>query len=897
MSEGRAWRRLPRVGRADVGEDVRAEVESHLQLQAADLVREGWSEAAAMAEARRRFGERKAIEGEMEAISRLRERDQRRAQWWDAVLQDVQYALRLVWRSPGFSAVVMLTLALGIGANTAVFSIVDAVLLRPLPYGDADRVMSVWSRYVAESGDELEWMTLSTPEVREYTAAANALSAVAAYNTGMVNLASGAAVPDRVGVVNGEANLFEVLRAPALIGRTFAPGEDAPGAACVVVLSYGLARERFATLDAAVGETMRVDGGVCEVIGVMPAGFFFPNANARLWRPLSIASETRLMNDRGSHWLRAVGRLAPGVSQTQAEAELAPLMQEWRRADDHHIGHFIVLRPFVEDVVGAQRPVLLLLLGAVGLVLLTICANLANLLLTRAEGRRREMAVRVALGAGQGRLARQLLTENLMLTACGGAVGVGVAWLLLRVLPHLGDAGLPGGIMPSLDARVLAFTAAVSVVTGLLFGMLPALQARAVHIQETLRSEGRGATAHGRTARVRRGLVVVEIALSVAVVSAAALLMRTYDKLRRIDVGFGAEPAVVLDVTLPATDYAETTQIAAFFTALRQEAASLPGVRSVGLVAELPLRATPGMDSFRIEGRPEPQPGEPSYNGGYVMATPGYFDAVGIPLVRGRGIEERDVRDAPLIAVIDERAAALYWPDSDPIGQRIRYYDEDAPWLTIVGIVGSVRYESPEREPRPAVYVAHAQSPRIGFYTGRAMTLVVRGAGAIDAVVAPVRAVVRRLDPQVPVTNVAMLQDVVTRAIGRPRFAGTLMSLFALTSLLVGALGVYGVLAYLVRARTQEIGVRMALGATAGSVQRMVLRQGLVLAAIGLVIGVAVSLLAGGVIRSMLYGISPADPLTLLIVGGVLTAVSFVASYLPARRATRIDPAAALRSG
>jgi putative ABC transport system permease protein len=627
----------------------------------------------------------------------------------------------------------------------------------------------------------------------------------------------------------------------------------------------------------------------------MPAGFFFPDVNARLWRPAPLTSDPRLGEERGSHWLAAVARLAPGVTLSQAEAELTPLMQAWRSEDEHHIGHFIVLRPFIEEIVGAQRGVLVLLLGAVGLVLLIICANLGNLLLTRAEGRRREMAVRVALGAGQGRLTRQLLTENVVLTATGGAAGVGVAYVFMQLLQHLGDGALPSGHAPALDMRVLAFTAAISVLTGLLFGVLPSMQTRSLRIQETLRSEGRGATAHGRTARVRRALVVVEIALSVAVVSAAALLVRSYDNLRRIDVGFGDSPAMALDMTLPTAAYAQTARIAAFYAALRTEVSALPGVTAAGFVSDLPLRAMPGMDGFRIEGRPEPQRGEPSYNGGYVMATPGYFAAVGIPLLRGRGIEERDVRGAPLIAVIDELAAKEFWPGVDPIGQRIRYYGADSLWLTIVGVVGSVHYESPQLAARPAIYVAHAQAPRGGFYHGRTMTLVVRGAQDPGSLAVTVRALVRKLDAQVPVTNVATVENVVADAIGRPRFAGTLMSLFALASLLVGALGVYGVLSYLVRARTQEIGVRMALGASTASVQRMVLRQGMLLTGIGLAAGAAASVAAASVVREMLYGISPTDPLTLLMVGAVLAGVSFLASYLPARRATRIDPASALR--
>jgi putative ABC transport system permease protein len=896
MSEPRKWHRLPRVGRANVAAEVRAEVESHLEMQVTDLLSEGWSEADARAEARRRFGERASVEREMRTISELRERDSRRAQWWDAVWQDVRYAARLLRRSPGFAAVVVLTLAVGIGANTAVFSAVDAALFRPLPFGEPEGVVAVWSRYVPESGDDIEWMSLSAPELRDYRAASRALSDVAAYSRGQANLAGGGAPPDRVVLAEGGANLFDVLQVRAALGRTFQTGEDAVGAPCVVVISHGFWQERFDGSRAALGQTIRLDGEPCEVVGVMPAGFFFPDDNARLWRPLVIAADAELAADRESHWLAAVGRLAPNATLAHAEAELAPLMAAWRQAHEHHLGHFVVLQPFRDDLLGDQEVVLAMLLGAVGLVLLIICANLASLLLTRAEGRRREMAVRVALGAGQTRLTRQLLTESMLISVAGGVLALLIAQWLVRLLPGLtsGATLASGDLM--LDARVLGFTALVALLTGVFFGLIPALQAPSRHIQETLRTEGRGATSHGRSARVRSTLVVVEIALSLAVVSAAALLARSYDRLRRVDLGIDERDVLALDVTLTTTDYADVARTAAFFTTLRERVAALPGVTSAGFVSDLPLRSSPGMDGFRIEGRPEPGPGEPSYGGAYVMATPQYFETLGIPLVSGRSLQAGDVRGAPFVAVIDELAAQRYFPGVDPIGQRIRYYDTDAPFLTIVGVVGTVRYLAPQLEPRPAVYTAHAQLPRGRFYTGRSMTLVVRSSAEPETLVQPIRELVRALDPQVPVTDVARMSHVIAQATGQPRFATTLMSLFALASLLVGALGVYGVLSYLVRARTHEIGIRMALGATAGAVHRMVLRHGAVLAVTGIAIGAVASLATSRLLESQLYEVSPRDPLTLLIVPLVLGGVALLASYFPARRATRIDPVSALRN-
>ena len=878
------WRTL--VRRSAFESEVDEEFRSHLELRTQDLMRSGLGEEDAARRARLEFG---GIEGWKEEA-----RQARGLRGFDELEQDLRLATRLLRRWPGFSTVALLTLGLGIGATTAIFGLADRVLLRPLPYEAPEALVSVWTRFVPESGYDYDFMELSVPEYRDYGRATRALRTVAAYNTARFNLAGGEGHPDRIRAALGTANLFEVLRARPAIGRTFRPGEDATGAPCVVVLGHGLWTERFASSPEAVGSTIRLDGEACEVVGVMPRGFFFPDPEARLWRPLDMHRNRHRAEDRESHWLAAVGRLAGGHTVASVEAELQPLMSRWGREHPHHAGHFLVVRPFREEVVADHRATVGSLFGAVLLMLVIICANLGSLLLARAEGRQREMAVRTVLGAGRGRLVRQSLTESMILAMAGGLFGLAVAAGLMKLLAvwTSGTAVRVGEL--ALDGRTVAFAAVVVILVGGFLGLLPGLQAPVLRLQETLRAGGRGTTAPGRAARVRRLLVVAEIALSLAVVCAAALLARSHERLRRVDLGIERSSALAVDLTLPETSYPDVVRVGRFYDAVRTRVLALHGVREAGLVSELPLRSVPGMDDFRVEGRPDPGPGDPHLNGGYVMTTPGYFEAMGIPVLRGRGFTEGDVTGGPLVAVVDDLAVRNYWLGEDPVGQRIRYYDHDASWITIVGVVGSVRYRSPQEEPRPTVYVPHAQAPR-PQYSGRAMTLVVKAGSSPPALTSAVRGIVSRLDPTVPLTNVATVGEVVDRATARPRITTGLIGSFALVSLLLGALGVYGILSHFVRMRTQEIGIRMALGESAASVRRRVLRQGMGLALAGIGVGAAAALLFGRLLGGLLYGISPHDPATVAAATLTLAGVSLVASYLPARRATLVRPATALR--
>ncbi|MEX2283862.1 MAG: ABC transporter permease [Gemmatimonadota bacterium] len=895
--EAPLWRRYVRLFGPNLSADIDDEVRHHVELLIELYIARGLSPGEARAAAERKFGDVLTVKSDCEKIAQRRRRAMARAEMWDRLLQDIRFAVRTFARTPGFTAAALLTLGLGLGANTAVFSVVNAVLLRPLPYGEPEQVTAIWTRSTPESGSTIDFMGLSVPEFKDYRAAARSLSAVSAYQFRRSNFTGGDGSPDRIANVAATAAFFDVVGVRPVLGRGFRAGEDASGAQCVVVLSDGMWRTRYAARSDVLNQTMRLDGEVCTIIGVMPAGFFFPTTEVALWRPFAIDADAELSLDRGSHWFAAFGRLAPGASLTAAEAEVNSLMAAWRAEDDHHLGHFILLQPFRESLVGDDRTVLLVVLGGVGLVLLIICANLANLLLVRADSRRREVAVRVALGAGRARLIRQMMTESLLLAITGGVIALLTGPALVKLLTSLDPDAVPTvGGPTTLDARVLGFTIAVSLFTGVLFGLFPAFQVSALRLQETLKSEGRALTAGPRSLALRRGLVALEIATCLAVVSAAGLLVQSYQRMQAVDVGFTATDLLSLDVTLPAAEYAEPARVQRFYSDLRARVAALPGVQSTGLMSVLPFRTSPPSDGFRPEGRPDPQAGEFQIEGGYILTTPGAFDALGVPLVRGRHFDERDVSGAPLVAIIDETAAKMYWPGQDPIGHRIRYYGSDSlQWLTIVGIVGPVNYLSPRLDLRANVYAPHAQMPR-QFYNGRAMMLLVRSHAGREGLITAIRGAVKAVDPTVPVTRISAMDDVVARALGRPRLAAGLMALFGIAALIVGALGVYGLLSYIVLSRTNEIGIRMALGADAGRVRREILLQGLTIATVGIAVGTGVALMSGKLLGTMLFGVEATDTATFTTGISVLVFVTALASWLPARRATRVDPLTALRS-
>jgi putative ABC transport system permease protein len=816
------------------------------------------------------------------------------------IFRNVRHALRVLARAPGFSLTAIATLALGLGAATAMFTIVNSVLLRPLPFSDANRVVALWTRFEAPSGLDFAQFPLAGPELIDYRAQTRALEGVAAFNRATTTFTTDDAVaqPSRGLNVAGTANLFTTLGVQPAMGRTFREGEDQPGAGCVVVLSHGLWLDAFGGDPSAVGRTARLDGTPCEVVGIMPAGFVFPDRLARVWRNAIVDTANPLWGERGSHNWSAIGRLAPGATFAEAEAEARTFAANWRQADDHHRGHFVFLRPYLDEVVGNVRPELTLLLGAVGLVLLVICANLASLLLARGEGRRRELAVRLALGAGRGRLVAHMLTESALLALAGGVLGVTAAIAFLDGLLRLYPGTLPRAEAIALDWRALAFAAAVTGLTALLFGLLPAMRASFTSPQTVLHAQTRGVI--GGRSRMMRAFVVAEVALSVTLVVGAGLLLRSYENIRSVDLGFDAENVYTVGQSLPLSTYPDAAAVRSFFAPLIERIAALPGVESAGAISALPLQAGfGGLNDFFIEGRPQPQAGEQVWNAGEVLVTPGYFETMRISVVAGRTIEARDTREAPWVAVINEEAVRQYWPDEDPIGRRVDYASLQNPgappqWITIVGVVETTRAGGADGVDRPQIFMPHAQMPR--NFGGRFMSIVVRAAGDPAAVAAQVNVVLREADPALPPIGGQLMQDLVNTSVGQPRFTSQLAAFFAVVALLLGALGIHGVLSYVVAQRVGELGVRLALGARPAELLRLVVGQGMWLACIGVALGVVTALAGARLLQGLLFGVGPSDPASFGIAIAVLGAAAFLACYGPARRAARIDPMTALRA-
>jgi putative ABC transport system permease protein len=814
-----------------------------------------------------------------------------------AIFRNVRHAFRVLARAPGFSLTAIATLALGLGAATVMFTIVNSVLLRPLPFGDADRVLSVWTRYEPSSGYDFPEFSLSGPEFMDYRAQTRALEEVAAFTQPGATLTTddGAAEPIRVSQVLGTVNLFATLGVQPALGRAFREDEGQPGAACVVVLSNRLWLDAFGGDPDAIGRTARLSDTPCEIVGVMPAGFVFPAATAQLWRNVIVDPASSQWSERLNHGLRAVGRLAPGVTLAEAEVELRTLMANWREASDHYEGHFIILHPYLDEVVGDVRPALMLLLGAAGFVLLVICANLASLLLARGEGRRRELAIHFALGAGRGRLVAQLLTESALLALAGGALGVTAAMAFLDGLLSLYPFALPRAEAIALDWRALAFAGAVTALTALLFGLLPALRASSSSPETVLRAQTRGVV--GGRSRLMRAFVVAEVALSVMLVACAGLLLRSYENVRSVDLGLDADGVYTVGQALPVSTYPDLPAVYTFYASLLERLAALPGVESVGAISNLPLRGgAGGMNDFTIEGRPQRRPGEPTWNAGHVTVTPGYFETMRVPLIEGRFIDASDVPDGPRVAVINEEAARRYWPGESSVGRRVRHGPDEPgafPWITIVGVVGNTRANGAQAEQPPQIFFPHADIARAAVGNGRFMSIVVRAPGDVAAAV---NATLREADPALPPIEGQLMQNVVNTSVGQPRFTSQLATAFALVALLLGALGIHGVLSYVVAQRTGELGVRLALGARPAALLRLVVGQGMWLACLGVALGVVAALAGARVLRTLLFGVGPSDPASFGVAIAVLSAAAFLACYGPARRAARIDPMTALRA-
>jgi putative ABC transport system permease protein len=805
--------------------------------------------------------------------------------------QDIRHAVSRLFRDRGFAVITIVTLALGIGANTAVFSLVRAVLLRPLPYGESNRVVMVWGP------DRAETTWLSLQEVVGYGRESKTLAAMSGYQELDANL-TGGQEPERVRAAAVTPNLFAVLGVPAAIGRVVSADDtDA------VVLSHGLWQRRFGGDAKIVGRAIQVNGAARTVVGVMPASFRLPGdylaqRPTEAWVPQAVNPSN--LGAWGNRSFTGVGRLRDDVSPLAVEGEFAAIADGWVKAGfvrsqpDGSLGGLARRALPVQDfITGESRGALWILLGSVVFVLLIACANVANLQLARADVRRREVAVRAALGAARGDIVRQLLTESVLLATAGAVAGLGVAWAALQIVIAMRPANLPRIEEAGLDGSVLALTAVLAVATGLLFGLLPALQLSRPDVTTILKDGGRSGTA-GRSRQIaRRGLVVLQMASSVVLALAAGLLIRSLVELNRIDLGFNAANVLTAQLQVPATDYRQPADVVRFYRQLDERIMQLPGVRAAGAVRVLPLSRPIGDWSIKIEGRPYVPAENP--NGDFQAVTPGYFEAMRLGLARGRFLTAADREDTTPVAVINETMAARYWPGEDAIGRQFMMGTDDKPWLTIVGIVNAVRHNAVIEEPRAEMYIAHAQLPAHIQSAPRGMTLVVRTNGDPLGIAGAVREAVRAVDRNLPVSDIRTMEAVAGAALSQPRFVTFLLGVFAAVALTLAAIGIYGTVSLLVAERTQEMGIRLALGAERSSILKLVLGQGLWLTLAGLVLGLAGAVVLTRTLAGLVYGIGTLDPLTFAAVPALLCVVALLACLVPAVRAASVDPIATLR--
>lgn len=810
-----------------------------------------------------------------------------------SVIRDARFALRGLLKNPGFALVVISTLALGIGANTAIFSVVYNVLFRPLPYEESGELVAIWSRFLPESGFDFEYFPVAPPEFLDYQRETAAMEEVAAHYSFGATLTGAGAEPERARGVAVSANLFSVLGVEAALGRTFAGDEDVPGGPSVVVLSHSLWERRYGADPDIIGRSVTINGRSAQVVGVMPEGFAFPHPEVALYIPLAIDPE--LDTNRRAHYLAVLGRLAEGASLHTAEAEMQGMMAGWKEEyPDIHTGHFLIMRPLLDQVVGDARPALLVLLAAVGFVLVVVCANVANLLLVRGEGRRREIALRVALGAGRWHIFRQLITESAVLSLLGGALGLLIATFGVELIMSFEPGVIPRAERVGLDAVVYLFAALVTGLTAVAFGLVPALQAGASRLGNALVEGGRSGTAGRSRLRFRRALVVTQVAVSLVLAISAALLIKSFAGLLRVAPGFRAENLLVAELSLPSGEYPEPQRVTDFYAGLLERLNDLPGVVSASGISSLPLQETPPNVDFMIEGRPPRTQGEPARSGDRIVALRGLTRSLGVRLLEGRFFDDSDRAGAAPVAVVNRTLARMFWPDESPIGKRIRQ-SESAPWLAIVGVVDDMKYAGLEAEGRPAWYIPHAQAPESIDGAARTMTLTLRTSGDPVALSPELRRVVWQLDPALPIAGLRSMSDVLAASVAPTRFTMTLMILFAGLALILGAVGIYGVISYTVARRTQELGIRMALGAEPRRLARRVVGEGAKLTMIGLGVGAVGAAVATRLLSALLYGVSATDPTAFLTAAALLAAVALLASWVPARRATRIDPAIALR--
>ncbi|MBA3514337.1 MAG: ABC transporter permease [Pyrinomonadaceae bacterium] len=814
--------------------------------------------------------------------------------------QDVRYGARMLLKNPGITFVVILALALGIGANTAIFSVVNAVLLRPLPYDESDRLV-----FLNERSPVIDEMSVSYPNFTDWRNQNHVFEKIGVYNRNSYNL-TGAGEVERIPTAQVSADLFSALRVNAAIGRVFTNEEDKPGGTPVVVLSHGLWQRRFGGQMSILNQPITLNGKNYTVIGVMPQGYLYPS-RVEMWVPVGQLSGDSNWQQRGNHpGLFAVARLKSGATLPQAQADLDNIAANLEKQyPDSNSGNRVRIRPLLEIYVSDARSALWVLFGAVAFVLLIACANIANLLLARATARQKEMAIRSAMGAGRWRIARQLLTESILLSLVGGTLGLLIARWCIDFILYISPDAIPRSKEIGLDWRVLAFTIGVSFLTGILFGLVPALQASVVDVHETLKETGRGTT---RRHWLRSSLVVVEVASTLVLLIGAGLMIRSFYRLQNVNPGFSYARLASFTISLPQKKYVTEEQRAAFFKRLLENVRALPGVEAVAAASGLPLGNNGWQTSFMVDGRPIP-PRDQTPLMEACTVTPDYFRAMNIPLLRGRYFTDQDNRSflagrdlskldegerltaGTNAIIIDEEFARRHWPNEDAVGKRIKLgTDENSSVLAVVGVVGRVKMEGLSQDSnRVQGYFPFWQLP----FTG--MTVIMKASGPPDQLVASAREQVKQVDPDQPIYNIKTMDEIRAESVAPERLNLTLFSIFAGIALVLAVVGIYGVMSYTVTQRTHEIGIRMAIGAQQRDVFKMIMGQGMILALIGVAIGLVGAFALTRLMVTMLFGVTATDPATFAAIAILVTVVALVACYLPGRRATKVDPVISLR--
>jgi putative ABC transport system permease protein len=868
----RRWRALTHKDQLE--HELDEEMQFHLDRDIEQKIKSGMSPEDARYAALKAFGgmdQSKEVCREARGVSTV-----------ENILRDVSYSVRVLLKSYAFTIVVILTLAIGIGANTAIFSFANGILLRPLPYPQSDRLAALDETALKRGIDS---MSVAYPNFLDWREQNTVFEGIGAYlGTSRFSL-SGAGEPIEIRGSPISHGLLEILRVSPQLGRTFTANEDRPDEDAVVIIGHDLWQRNFGGDTNIIGRKIMISNRPRTVVGVMPRGFRFPEIS-ELWVPLALTPQGFTRND---HRLRSIARLKDGVSFREAQSEMtniAARIEQQHPVTNEGLG--VKVTSLHDDLTGNYREALLILLGVVGCVLLVACVNVANLMLARATARQKEFALRTALGAGRWRIFRQVLIESLMLAIIGGALGFALSIWALRVLLTSIPIQLPFWMNFSIDPRVLGFTIVITLLTGLIFGAVPALQTSRVDLNDTLKEGGRG-TVGGRS-RSRSFLVVTEIALSLVLLVGAGLMIQSFLRLRRVNVGLDPTNVLTTTLNLPSAKYKEDEQLVAFFKQLVQRVRTIPGVQEASTTGTLPLSGSGWGRSLTVEGFPILSVGQaPMIQ--HTVITPGYFRTMGIPLRSGRDFTDADTKGSPEVTIIDERLAREYWPNESPIGKRVRFGppDYNEPWHTIIGVVGTVRHQRMQEHTRKSVYLPHQQVPVTGT------TLVTRTQSDPKDIVAAIRREVAQLDSDLPVSKVATMEEVVAESIWQPRLYATLFAVFAGGALLLALIGIYGVMAFLVQTRIHEIGVRMALGATAGDVFKLVVGRGMKLTIAGVLIGIAGAIGVTRLMHGLLFNTSATDPIVFILISLLLSTAAFLACYIPARRAAKVDPLIALR--